>query len=233
MAWQARVGLLIVGAGLGGLATAIALRHQGFEVQVFEQAPELAEFGAGINISPNAVKVFHAFELANKLHAIGSEPIGLTWRDWGSDTIHNRLSFVDFEKRYGAKYYVIHRSDLHRMLSDALPQAIVHLGKRCTSAETLNGTAALTFSDGTTAEADVVIGCDGIRSAVRASVFGGEGPRYAGTMCWRALAPTDALPKGFHDRHVNQWSGDGGFIISYYVRQGKFINFVCVRRQPG
>ena len=119
------------------------------------------------------------------------------------------------------------------MLSEALPQAIIHLGKRCTSAETRNGTAALTFADGTTAEADVVIGCDGIRSAVRASVFGGEGPRYAGTMCWRALAPTDALPKDFHDRHVNQWSGDGGFIISYYVRQGKFINFVCVRQQPG
>jgi len=83
------------------------------------------------------------------------------------------------------------------------------------------------------AEADVVVGCDGIRSAIRASVFGGEGPRYAGTMCWRALAPTDALPKDFHNRHVNQWSGDGGFIISYYIRQGQFINFVCVRQQPG
>jgi len=64
-------------------------------------------------------------------------------------------------------------------------------------------------------------------------MFGGEGPHYAGTMCWRALAPTDALPKDYHDRHVNQWSGDGGFVVSYYVRQGQFINFVCVRQQPG
>jgi len=226
--------IAIVGAGLGGLAAAIALRRQGFEVQVYEQASELVEFGAGINISPNSVKFFHAVGLADKLHAISSEPIGLTWRDWGSGEIHNCLPFVDFEKRYGAKYYVVHRSDLHRLLSEAvLPQASIHLGKRCTQVETRNGSVGLTFTDGTSAEADVAVGCDGIRSAVRSCMFGGEGPHYAGTMCWRALAPTDALPKDYHDRHVNQWSGDGGFVISYYVRQGKFINFVCVRQQPG
>ena len=72
--------IAIVGAGLGGLAAAIALRRQGFEVQVYEQAAELAEFGAGINISPNSVKFFHAVGLADKLHAISSEPIGLIWR---------------------------------------------------------------------------------------------------------------------------------------------------------
>ena len=72
--------IAIVGAGLGGLAAAIALRRQGFEVQVYEQASELAEFGAGINISPNSVKFFEAVGLIGKLHAVGSEPIGLTWR---------------------------------------------------------------------------------------------------------------------------------------------------------
>src|SRR6185436_6013510 len=140
--------IAIVGAGLGGLAAAIALRRQGFEVQIYEQAPKLAEFGAGINISPNSVKFFHAIELADKLHTISSEPIGLTWRDWGSDTIHNCLPFVDFERRYGAKYYVVHRSDLHRLLSEALAQSIIHLGKRCTNVESRNGSAGLTFADG-------------------------------------------------------------------------------------
>jgi 2-polyprenyl-6-methoxyphenol hydroxylase-like FAD-dependent oxidoreductase len=123
--------IAIVGAGLGGLAAAIALRRQGFEVQVYEQAPELAEFGAGINISPNSVKFFQAVGLAEKLHLVSSEPIGLTWRDWGSDEIHNCLPFVDFERRYGAKYYVVHRSDLHRLLSQSLPPDIIHVGKRC------------------------------------------------------------------------------------------------------
>jgi len=225
--------IAIVGAGLGGLAAAIALRQQGFEVQIYEQASELAEFGAGINISPNSVKFFQAVGLADKLHAISSEPVGLTWRDWGSGEIHNRIPFGDFEKRYGATYYVVHRSDLHRMLSEAVPQTSIQLGKRCAQVETRNGSVGLTFKDGTSAEADVAIGCDGIRSAVRSCLFGGEGPHYAGTMCWRALAPTDALPKDCHDRHVNQWSGDGGFVVSYYVQQGKFINFVCVRQQPG
>ena len=223
----------IVGAGLGGLAAAIALRRQGFEVQVYEQALELAEFGAGINISPNSVKFFRAVGLADKLHAISSEPIGLSWRDWSETEIRYSLPFGDFEKRYGAKYYVVHRSDLHRLLSEAVPQASIQLGKRCTLVESRNGSAGLSFADGTSAEADVIVGCNGIRSAVRASVFGGEGPRYAGTMCWRALAPADALPKDYHDGYVNQWSGDGGFVVSYYIRQGKFINFVAVRQQPG
>jgi salicylate hydroxylase len=225
--------IAIVGAGLGGLAAAIALHRQGFEVQIHEQAPELGEFGAGINISPNSVKFFDAIGLTAKLHAVASEPVGLTWRAWDADEISYSLPFGDFEKRYGAKYYVVHRSDLHRLLSEAVPQASIRLGKRCTGFETRNGTAGLSFADGSSAEADVVVGCDGIRSAVRASTFGGEGPHYAGTMCWRALAPSDALPKDFHDGYVNQWSGDGGFVVSYYIRQGKFINFVCVRQQPG
>ncbi len=225
--------IAIVGAGLGGLATAIALRQRGFEVQVHEQAPELGEFGAGINISPNSVKFFDAIGLTAKLQAVASEPVGLTWRAWDADEISYSLPFGDFEKRYGAKYYVVHRSDLHRLLSEAVPDASIQLGKRCTAVETRNGTAGLSFADGSSAEADVVIGCDGIRSAVRASTFGGEGPHYAGTMCWRALAPSDALPNNYHDGYVNQWSGDGGFVVSYHVRQGKFINFVCVRQQPG
>ena len=97
---------------------------------------------------------------------------------------------------------------------------------------TRNGSVGLSFTDGTSAEADVVVGCDGIRSAVRACLFGGEGPHYAGTMCWRALAPSDALPKDYHDRYVNQWSGEGGFVVSYYIRQGKFINFVASGSSP-
>lgn len=225
--------IAVVGAGLGGLAAAITLRRQGFDVEVYEQAPELAEFGAGINITPNSVKFFRAIGLADKLHEIASEPIGLSWRDWSTGEIHYSLPFGDFEKRYGAKYYVTHRSDLHRILSEGARPSHIHLGKRCTRVELRHDSVGLSFGDGTSAEADVVVGCDGIRSAVRAHVFGGEGPSYVGTMCWRALAPSDALPKDCHDRHVNQWSGENGFVISYYVRQGKFINFVAVRQQPG
>ena len=149
--------IAIVGAGLGGLAAAIALRQQGFEVDVYEQAPELGEFGAGINISPNSVKFFDAIGLTEKLHAVGSEPVGLTWREWDADEISYALPFGDFEKRYGSKYYVVHRSDLHRLLSDAVPKETIHLGKRCTAVESRNGVAGLSFTDGTSAEARTAI----------------------------------------------------------------------------
>src|ERR1700712_4070596 len=145
----------IVGAGLGGLAAAIALRQQGFEVQVYEQAPELGEFGAGINISPNSVKFFDAIGLTAKLNAVASEPVGLTWREWDADEISYSLPFCDFQQRYGSKYYVVHRSDLHRILSEAVPQASIQLGKRCVAVESRNGSAGLSFTDGTSAEADV------------------------------------------------------------------------------
>src|SRR5579872_784234 len=145
--------IAIVGAGLGGLAAAIALRRQGFDVQLYEQAPQLAEFGAGINISPNSVKFFRAVGLEDKLHAVASEPVGLSWRDWSSGEIRYSLPFRDFEKRYGARYYVVHRSDLHRLLSDAVPQASIHLGKRCKLVELRNDSVGLTFDDGTSAEA--------------------------------------------------------------------------------
>jgi salicylate hydroxylase len=225
--------IAIVGAGLGGLAAAIALRRKGFDAQVYEQAAELAEFGAGINISPNSVKFFRAVGLADKLDDIATEPAGLGWRDWSTGELRYSLPFGDFEKRYGAKYYVVHRSDLHRLLSQEVPPASIHLGKRCTNVELRGVSVGLSFDDGTSAEADVAIGCDGIRSAVRARIFGGEGPRYVGTMCWRALAPSDALPAEYHDRYVSQWSGAGGFVISYYIRHDKFVNFVAVRQQPG
>jgi 2-polyprenyl-6-methoxyphenol hydroxylase-like FAD-dependent oxidoreductase len=189
--------IAIVGAGLGGLAAAITLRQQGFEVRVYEQAPKLAEFGAGINISPNSVEVFNAVGLADKLHAISAVPEGLTWRDWNTGKIYNCLPFNDFERRYGAKYYVMHRIDLHRTLSQALPQDIFGLGKRCTGVETRNGNVGISFADGSSVEADIVVGSDGIRSAVRACLFGGEGPitpaRCAGGR-WRPLAP---CPKAF------------------------------------
>ena len=163
-----------------------------------------------------------------------SEPVGLTWRDWGSDDDSQSSAIRRFRKALRRQ---VLRGPSQRPASPALGGGAA--GRASISAsdarrsKSRNGSAGLSFADGTGAEADVVVGCDGIRSAVRACIFGGEGPHYAGTMCWRALAPTDALPKDYHDRYVNQWSGDGGFVISYYIRQGKFINFVCVRQQPG
>jgi salicylate hydroxylase len=221
----------IVGAGLGGLMVAIALRRHGFEVKVYEQSPALGAFGAGINISPNAVKVFEALGLRERLHAVSFEPTGLIWRDWGNGKVQNLVTLVQAASRFGANYYVVHRSDLHALLASAVPDSSIEANKRCVGIELTTDGAGLSFADGSRAEADLVVGCDGIRSAVRRSVFGGGGPRYAGYMCWRTLVPAAALPANHHDLYVTNWTGTDGFIISYYVRQGKFINIVAVRRQ--
>ncbi len=226
--------IAIIGAGLGGLASARALVQQGFDVQVFEQSAELGDFGAGINIGPNAVKVFKALGLQDQLHAVSYEPAGIAWRDWHDGRLLNRVPLEQSVNRYGATYYVVHRGDLHNLLATSLPSSTVQLNKRCVGVELSPHSVGLSFADGTHAEADVVIGCDGIRSAVRKQLFGGESARYVGTMCWRTLVPTSDLPPDIHDGNVTHWTGATreGFVISYYVRQRSFVNIVAVRRQP-
>jgi len=226
--------IAVVGAGLGGLATAIALRQQGFEVDVYEQAAELGAFGAGINISANAVKVFTALGLRDRLHEVSFEPRALIWRNWHTDRIARRVPLERSRERFGATYYIMHRGDLHRVMQEALPAESIHLDKRCTGVELRAEGVGIRFADGTSAEADVVIGADGIHSAIRRHVFGGVGARYAGTMCWRTLIPMEGLPPDAHNDCVNTWSGAGfeRFVISYFVRQGRFINVLCVMRQP-
>jgi salicylate hydroxylase len=220
--------IAIVGAGLGGLSAAIALRQQGFEVDVFEQAPELGEFGAGINISPNAVRVFDALGLTERLRSASFLPTGIAWRDWTEGRLQKVMPLNSAQS--DARYYVVHRVDLHRILVEAAGNSGLHLNKRCTNVELRDRSVGLSFADGTSHEAELVIGCDGIRSTIRKYVFGGEGPTYAGTMCWRSLIPADTLPPDLQDGNVTQWGGPGGFVISYYVRQGQFVNIVAVRR---
>jgi salicylate hydroxylase len=226
--------IAVVGAGLGGLAVAAALHQRGFEVDVYEQAPALGAFGAGINLSANAVKVFQALGLKERLHQVSFEPAGLAFRDWRDGSFSRVVALDQSVERYGCNYYVMHRGDLHQLLCEAVPAGNIHLGKRCTGVELRGSSAGLSFADGSSAEADLVIGADGIRSAVRQHVFGGHGARYAGTMCWRSLIPAERFPQGFHNGYVNQWSGASRarFVISYFVRQGKYINILAVMKQP-
>ena len=219
----------IVGAGLGGLAAGIALRQQGFEVDLFEQAPALGEIGAGINLSPNATRVLDALGLVQRLREASFIPTGIAWRDWTEGRLQKLLPLNTPGSE--GQYIVAHRVDLHRILVEACGEAGLQLNKRCTGVELRDRSVGLSFADGTSHEAELVIGCDGIRSAVRKSVFGGEGPRYVGTMCWRSLVPAETLSPGVQDGNVTQWGGPLGFVISYFVRQGQFVNIVAVRRR--
>jgi salicylate hydroxylase len=218
----------IVGAGLGGLCAAIALRQRGFDVTVYEQADKLGEIGAGIQLSPNASRVLMALGLDRTFEAIAFEPHRHVVRNWKSGAVTSATQMTGvFRTQYGAGYFGAHRADLHGVLQQALPAECVRLSARCTGVTQTSEAATITFEDGSSAEADVVVGADGIRSAVRTSLYGPDAPRFTGHICWRGLVPTEALPKGLIEPDMTAWLGPHGTIVHYYVRRGELVNWIA------
>ncbi len=218
--------IIIVGAGIGGLAAAVALRQRGFEVEIFERSSKLEEAGAGLQIGPNGVKVLRALGLEDELMRNAFEPfsiMSITW-DEGRLRFRQPLKAVAREK-YGAPYMSAHRVDLHNMLRRATGDTPLHLGANCVGAETVGGTAVARFADGSTAEADIVVGADGIRSAIRAQHFGADRPRFTEMMAWRCIVPMECVPTRVgpggevaipHGEYFG-WIGPNGHVICYPI----------------
>ena len=219
----------IAGAGIGGLAAAIALRQRGCEVVVVEQAPQLGEVGAGVQMSPNAVKVLRAIGVEPLIRDVACEPLAFTGRDWKSGRVLYRTPIKgSFERLYGAGYYHVHRADLHHALTARLDTADLRLGQRVAGIERDRHAASLKLEGGEVIEADVIVGADGIHSIVRRSLFGDEKPRFTGNICWRGMVPVDALPNGHVELASSNWLGPKGHVVHYYVKGGAMVNFVAV-----
>src|ERR671916_2007698 len=151
--------ILIVGAGIGGLTAALALRQAGFDAHVYEQASVLREVGAGVAISPNAVKVLHRLGLAEALHTVGVVSYSMDSRDWQTGALLGRVPLADAAvARWGAPFYHLHRADLHDALRAALGDPHITLGARCVSVEDRASEVAICFADGRTAGGDLLIG---------------------------------------------------------------------------
>jgi salicylate hydroxylase len=221
-----RFKVIIIGAGIGGLTAAVALRQRGFEVALFERSTRLEEVGAGVQIGPNGVKVLRALGLEDELMRNAFEPLSIMSISWDEGRLRFRqpLKAVARDK-YGAPYMTAHRADLHNLLHRAAGDTPLTLGVTCVGAETVNDAAVARFADGSTAEADIVIGADGIRSAVRAQQFGADRPRFTEMMAWRAIVPMDCVPT-----HVGPggsvaltrgeyfgWIGPNGHVICYPI----------------
>src|ERR1700731_3420939 len=165
--------VLIVGAGIGGCAAALALGREGCIVDVFEQAVLKVEVGAGIQISPNASRLLYRYGLAKALDAIGVKPAAAVLRRWqdGRELSREDLG-VSAETAYGAPYYHVHRADLLAVLSGAVPSDRIHFGQRCVAIRDNGSVVRAEFEDGSFAEGDLLIGADGIHSFVRTHLFG-------------------------------------------------------------
>src|SRR6476661_3891451 len=189
--------IAVIGGGIGGLTAARALLRRGFEVAVYEAAPELKEIGAGVALGPNAMKALRSLDLEDAVRAVAFESEYQLLRNWRTGRIISRTPRRGYlSERFGATGCTAHRADLLDVLSAALPSDIVTLGARCVDVATDGQSATARFTDGSEIEADVIVGADGIHSAVRASLFGPDAPRFTGKICYRSVVATAAVRGG-------------------------------------
>ncbi|HEY2201725.1 MAG TPA: FAD-dependent monooxygenase, partial [Solirubrobacteraceae bacterium] len=218
--------IAVIGGGIGGLTAARALVLRGLEVHLYESSPELKEIGAGVALGANAMKALRSLDLEAPVRAIGYQSPFQQLRSWKGRMI-SRTDPAASAQRYGASACTIHRADLLDVLAESVPADIVTLSARCETVTTDDSGAAARFTDGTEVEADVIIGADGIHSAVRASLFGPDAPRFTGKICYRSVIPVTELPARRLEPYEGLWLGPHGTIVNYGVRRGELINVVA------
>jgi 2-polyprenyl-6-methoxyphenol hydroxylase-like FAD-dependent oxidoreductase len=222
--------VVIIGGGIGGLAAALALLKRGLDVEVHEQAPELKEVGAGIQISSNGTRVLYALGLEEPLKRVQVLPSQRVIRHWSTGETWSWFDLgATTRQRYGAPHVMLHRGDLHGVLADAVraaKAAAVKLGHRCASIDMDGDGVTLRFDNGDNVHAAYVIGADGIHSVVRAALFGADKPEFTGAVAWRGLVPMEKLPRRLQQMQGVNWLGPHGHVLHYPVRRGEIMNFI-------
>jgi 6-hydroxynicotinate 3-monooxygenase len=223
--------IAIVGAGMGGLAAAAALRRVGIDVTVYEQATQFARLGAGIQIGCNAMKVLRGLGLEARLRGQSFYPRSWNNRDWRTGEIKFDMIFGESaEQKYGAPYLLAHRGDLHAALASAVPDECVKLSHKLAGLDEASEGVRLMFTNGATAVADAVIGADGIHSVVRDALFGATPVSFTGRIAYRTTYPASLLG-GEKIDDCTKWWGEDRHIVIYYVKPDR-SEIYLVTSQP-
>jgi len=207
----------VVGAGLAGLTVAAYLQRANFDVAVYEQTSSFERIGAGIILGANAVAPLTRLGLLPGLIAAGIRPDAFVSRTWDSgETIYELVLDAAAEARFGGPLLNIHRADLHAVLQTALRPGSIVFGHRLAGLEETPHAIRLRFDNGATAEADIVIGADGIWSRVRDVLLGSGPPRFTGRVAQRAIFPANRIA-GPRIRDCTKWWGTDRHIFAYFM----------------
>jgi salicylate hydroxylase len=229
--------ILIAGAGIGGLATACCLMRQGFEVEIYEQAPVLSEVGAGIQISANAMHVLRYLGLGESVSRIGVQPGAYVFRlhDTG-EIIQTFALSAEHERQHGAPYIQLHRADLHDLLVAKAREHksdVVHLNHKVIGFAERPAEVEVQLADGLSAQGDLLVGADGLKSVIRGQIVGNAPPTYTGDSVWRVTVPSDRIPRDLLlDQVMSVFMGPGGHVVCYYLRGGELLNFAGTVEAP-
>lgn len=222
--------ILIAGAGLGGLCAAAALLQRGFDVDIYEQAAELKEVGAGVQLSANGTRVLAALGMAEALRALSCEAQGKEIRHWKTGETWKLFDLGPLSiERFGFPYFTVYRPDLLEVLASAVralkPDAI-HLGQKIADFEQDGHSVELLLESGERVTGTVLVGADGVHSRVRQGLFGADRAQFSGVVAWRAVVPMERLPAHMARMVGSNWVGPGGHIVHYPLRSGRLMNFV-------
>ncbi|WP_076858393.1 FAD-dependent monooxygenase [Bradyrhizobium mercantei] len=224
--------IIIVGGGLGGLTAALALLRQGIKVTVLEQAEELRELGAGVQLSPNGTRVLSHLGLDDAMNAVSVAPQAKEIRLWNSGETWPLFDLgATAIAEFGHPYLMFHRGDLQMLLARAVlaasPSAI-RLGAKVTDIIDDGQAPTAVLTDGERVSGLALVGADGIHSRVRSALFGDSRPSFTGCVAWRGTVASRSLPDRLSRAVGTNWVGPGRHVVTYPLRCGELINFVGV-----
>lgn len=225
----------IIGAGMGGLATAAALQRRGVDADVFEQASKFTRLGAGIQIGCNAIKVMREFGLEQVLRNECFYPRSWNNKEYNTGEVRFDMVFGErAEERYGAPYLLGHRGDLHAALASAVSPQSINLGHKLIAiSQKSDGAVGLAFEGREPLVYDAVVAADGVHSFVKDTLFGHDEPNFTGRIAYRTVFPA-ALLNGYQIDDCTKWWGPDRHIVIYYVKPDRSeVYFVTSQPEPG